>query len=447
MLTTKSKVDNDHIVIMDEKWISKDSFQSNGSTSFSRIIREEDLRPFIISYLENEVKINPLTGQLGINELLNLFTNSDQIDKMLELFKGHRVSLDIATDLISLIVNKQYALQSVKPSAKLEVFCELELSYITIPDPQKDEIVFSLLLNTGTNVELFRNYVIENRIIPKNKLESYVKKWKETGMNDGLQETEKLLLEKVLRLEFMEGFDTELQYIAYNYEENSGNPMVWRVCAFNTHVRIPLDFNDYPFDHHFLSFYLLSPETFDVTDQQLIANEADSTQSLHTNQLIPPRSFKLKSRSKGLMEISNISRLDFSPESMIRFDLEFARISSTFLWHTFIPSAVISILSLMATGFVLFSSISYLEAVLTQVIPSVLIAIAALQLVAAQNVPQNSGHTWQDNLFVIYYVSLLILYASMQLNISPISQLLFLVTAGMLLTTLFFTAIKIHKNR
>jgi len=444
---SKNKTDAYHTKVIHENWVGKDFFQSNGSRSFSRVLQENDLHPFLLTYVQEKLHLEDTNQDSSFTELLSLLNNSLQIDEALECIKGNKVSIDIDTQTILKIIKRKYELQQINLPTQLQVLCELELSYITIPDPQKDEIVFSLLLNTAISLASLEKYVSENKVIPKKEFKKYVRKWEKTGLNDGLDQKETKLLEKVLKIEFMEGFETELQYIAYNYQENLGDPRIWRVCAFNTHVRIPLDFKDYPFDHHFLSFYLLSPETFDVTDFQLFANESKSDSSLHTNQLIPPRSFKLKSRSNSLMEISNITRLDYSPESMIRFDLEFARTSSTFLWHTFIPSAVISVFSFLSTAFALFFNANYLKEVLTQVIPSTIIAIAALQLVAAQTVPQNSGHTRQDNIFVMYYVSLVILFISPHFHNSLISALLFCLNAGAVLLVLISTTIKIFKNR
>ena len=403
---------------------------------FNEIIREEEIKKCLCDYLNSrmDLQLSNLEKKT-LEEILELFEKYKDVDQAISTLLKNQSPVDLDVKAIQKVVRRQKEIINDQAKVCLKIYCSLEITSLTIPDPQKDEIVLNVLLFTGVNISSLKEYLLKNELCTKNDFRRYEKNWVRTDINIDMENREKILLEKILRLDFLEGFNNNINYICYNYyeaEEDKENiagseTMIWRACAFSSSINKFMVFKGYPFDFHKLSFYLVSPDSYDVTDKYLIPFTDKNTKSLIINNLIPPRGFKVATSSGKLLDVAMITRVDVWPESKLRFEIGLLRVINTFLWHTFIPSSITLVFAFIATAFVFWGDFQEIKTdVITQVIPAILISVSALQLVASQNVPPNSGHTAQDNFFVTYYLCLLLLFISHQIPSPTIANFVFI---------------------
>lgn len=395
------------------------------------VLREADLAPYLLrSFTDwipdddpenprevliakrNAAHIRLLAGgdRPSVSEMLNAVADSDQADWAVSTALEKHGTRLIAHDLGCWIARSFRQLAERPAGEALDVEVTVFLRSLVLPSSGHDEVQLELRVFSGAEPTALANFMASNHMVPEGDQTERVERWCKYDTLIGNTEEERAALEKALGINLGACSEENVHFIKYNYGLMSGR--IWRECESVVRVAAPLDFDHYPFDRSILTLRLYGSVDFDAADR--IMRPQPDTASVAIDSTASPRGFVITGASRDLQPFVEQSTPDTTAESLLLMVLEISRRPESFVWRTFVPTTVVLLLALLAAvaAMVLNRSI---EAVMTSVVPGVLLACVALQLTAAQNVPPAAGRTYIDELYVYAYVHLLLLYVSLLL--------------------------------
>jgi hypothetical protein len=347
----------------------------------------------------------------SLSELLEFTVALEQIDWALDDCGARVGTREINVASVQEAMRRYGSLRSAPLPDCLDVCVSVRLHSVTIPEPAKDELVLDLITFSGADVDALLAFMATNRMIDPASVTEVKTRWLSTDLSIGSSLEEREFLESILRLDVNEDVDTRVRHIFYNIGIETHK--FWRECSELITVRVPFDLSAYPFDRHLIPITITTCQLLDAT-QRVLSPDVDIRHSLYNIlEAAPPRGFSIEWGSLELEPRVHLASADTSPHSLLRFAFVLRRQPTAFIWRTFLPSLVIVGLAITATGFAVFTRV-HIESVMTQVIPSALIACVALQLSGSQLAPPHTGRTHLDYLFVAYYVCFFLSYLTLQ---------------------------------
>jgi hypothetical protein len=366
-----------------------------------RILKESDILPFFVNNVGKEEVLAP---DITLKQILMKFADNDEITKMVleacEKLKSNNLEIKCART----INDRQYSIDKFDPNIYLKMKLCPRVTSITIPDPSKDEIEAFIEIETGSDANELLQHMARNEYIENNAIDTIHKRWLKSSFSINSTDVDQAL-EKSIKM-MVDNCSSERTLLTYNISEVD---CIWRREIQKVKMPMQLEYNRYPFDKQTICIDIGPAETCDVTSMHLeIGQETNDDEWL--KKMILPRGFSLyKYKFLLYSEYSD----GYYPTYNIKMIFEIVRKPDTFVWRTFIPTMVIVLLAALATFVAQFTNIS-VEAVRTNLLPASLIASVALQLIAAQNVPKNSGKTYEDVLFIFVYLIIISDYVILQ---------------------------------
>lgn len=346
-----------------------------------------------------------------LSQLLERAVDSDQIDWALEkAFRatGSRLLYPHCAKEITL---RQRQLRETERTYFLEVRVSTHIRSVSIPDPSKDEITLETRTASGADVDALLSFMVANEMIKPNEVDVTKDRWLKSDASIGRRPEEAEHLERCLAVNHDERVESNVKSIEYNIGLQTRK--LWRVCDTLVRVRAQFNLAEYPSDESLICLHMCARGYFDPSERILLPDET-APRSFEITRAEAPRGFKIGWSSDSLEPLARSLSRDNLPESILRFAFLLQRRLDTSFWRTFIPTLLVLLVGSIATFFAAATGL-YVESVMTGVIPAVLIACVALQLTAAQLVPYHTGRTRLDEVFVMFYLHLFLLYISLRL--------------------------------
>lgn len=294
-------------------------------------------------------------------------------------------------------------LHGLQPVHGIEISVSISIHAITLPDPAKDEMAVDVRLYSGCKLDQLLDFMIYHKLIEDKSAANEVR---ERWLNTKIQNPDdQKLIEQVLDVSIDKVSSEHRRRISYSIGDVSG--FVWRFCDMLCILPVQLDLSSYPFDKTQVSLLIKCGSNGYL--KRLVPDKIEAlTKSINLNHLIPPRGFTVANCSEHLKELTFSEAADTHLDHRLLFRFELHRITSTFKWRILFPTIMILCLCFVATvaAYLKFVRIDA-NAVLTSVLPSVLIACVAMQLTSAQTTPAQSGRTRIDTMFVWVYLIIL----------------------------------------
>lgn len=406
-----------------------------------KVVTRADLARLLLESLEETYKHSPLPNTQDLADILSCFKTMEQLDQAIEkAFDDIGVRL-IERDTGNLVCSRIAEMLAMPEWKPLPISVAMRIDRVDIPDPAKDEIILHVLLTTGCPLSAFAEFAKKHGLMAHLDIDAAIARWRASSFAVGIEPDERKLLDEILGIEF----DSTTMRQEFTSEVSVGliTDYIWRESSLSINISTTFHLDKFPFDVSPV-YLTLRPRVSDFEGTTLIIDAAMGRSydlPVRGLKIIPPRGFDIPGRFLHPQEYIHSPGIDFLPEPIIQYAFTLRRRPQTLLWRVVLPSAVIVGLAFIAVS-VAMLGIGNLEGVLTSVLPSVLIALVALQLTANQYAPAQSGRTLLDVMFVANYCTLLALFLSIQFVATPFGRSLWIVCGALLayVWVLFFDA-------
>lgn len=373
--------------------------------------------------------------KLSLAQLLEQFTDSGQLDKSLEGVLERWGTRDIELDCGRAV--KRRMKQLLRPELEtptLAIGVSLEIHRVVIPDPARDEVVLLVTFFSGCPLSEFSKYVVREQLMSSAACEQMVARWRCSGTLIGHSEGEQELLESALGIYVDSSTASQSNAVLYNIGQSTD--YLWRCSKGSIVVPTLFSLSRFPFDIVRVDLRLLATnQAWDTwLVQEHVASPTESS-SVVKPTVVPPRGFTIREATQELLPVIYSPGIDYIPEAALNAAFIIRRVPDTIFWRIMVPAFMVLALTFLATLNAIFRDL-YREAIATSMLPTVLVAMVALQLTANQFIPAQSGRTLLDILFVVTYGVLILLFAALEFT----PGLLGLAALGIALISLFSLA-------
>lgn len=331
----------------------------------------------------------------------------------------------------------------VSPGQTLDVQVSIRIDSITIPDPARDELLLHCRLYSCCHRDSLLGYLAETRLVTEERGLDLARRWSHADFLIGTTPEEREALEKTLGVRIVGTVDEQPPYVSYNFGNETMK--IWREADTLVRVSARLDLRAYPFDESDLLFRIRSVTAADPTGILLVGDPYPAP-LLHPDQA-HPRGFQLTWLTKEVLPVAFWEGPDSYPHPEVVFKFRLVRNPGFAVWRTFVPVLIVELLAMVASISCLASENRFIDSVMNQVLPAILIACVALQWTAAQLVPPHSGRTLMDEFFVYVYAQVLLLYLTLVAASSCLEWPLLAMAVGVLLAGIFDCLSRARRSR
>ncbi len=381
------------------------------------LITESDILPFLKkSFNEQDLFKSGSPDQktldescrsdITFKELLDLVITDDQINYALEQSYQYCKTPYLVTELGIALLNRSNLLLHNKTNNPLEVQLTIEILGIDIPDNSKDEVELEMFIHSSSNrAEIFDLLIASHSCTIEDK-KRLLDLWNDENYFYPTGQKEMELIDKVLDIDLEGNYHKNIKEIHYNLQYNESKQICRSKRVIYT-MKHRLETKNFPFDSSRIELIFALSSNFDSTQIKLIQEyDYDSpNDSVFLPTTYFPRGFKT-SCSQSKPECVNFYQSSgYYLQNLALLMIDLKRDSSSFILRTFVPASIVGLLAAFSALIYLFDN-SLRDPILTQVIPSILVAEIVQQLTINQHIPTRSGRTFIDLFFVSLYISL-----------------------------------------
>jgi hypothetical protein len=407
----------------------------------TKVIEEDDLTPVLARTFADIYRHSPLPAGLCFDELLARYSSLMALDRALEQVFYTAGVRTIEVEAGAKLYRRSADLLEVPDCKLLPLSVSVRIDRVDLPDTARDEVVLHALITTGCPLQDFADFVVLHKLMTEEEMLAAISRWKHSGYAIGLLPDERQLLDRVLGVHLESTTEREV----LGFEANIGmiTQYLWCMTSESITISTTLDLSAFPFDVSRVTIrvvpkFVVFGATTLVVDKALGGAYELSARRL---QIIPPRGFDIPDEYLHPQEFIRSPGVDFLLGPVIQYSFTLRRLPHTVLWRVVLPSVFVTALAFISVSVVMLGR-GDIQAVLTSVLPSVLIASVALQLTANQFSPAQAGRTLLDLMFIVVYGTLLALFLAVQFAATPFGRSLWIV-CGLLLASIavfFFDA-------
>lgn len=321
---------------------------------------------------------------------------------------GCRQSRDIDVGPGRMLLDRMAELQEkdVRKPKSLILSVNIKVKQVVVPDPERDEVVLVAAITSGCHVSDFAAFVVQEHLLSEEACNEAIARWQTSDTLIGRIQEERNLIEAVLSVFVEPAISSQPMSVRHNIGATSG--YLWRTSDESITVPSLFDLSRFPFDRSLVDFRL-RPNVQDTWDSWLVP---DSSPSVTVLTAIAPRGFCISAAIAELYPVINSPSRDVWPEGALCARFTMRRLPGTVFWRIMVPTFIVLGLTFLAALIAIGGGL-YRETVTTQMLPTALVALVALQLTASQFTPAQSGRTLLDTLYIVTYLAVIALFVAL----------------------------------